>query len=1629
MTKNTFKRVLSIVLSVAMLVTSMSFVLTAGAADTGNIEAVTINTFDNWSANVDRTIGTTGDITVSDGNIATTSNQWANAGYTYNDLLTVADGKFTISATVQTAGWNSNINYITLGFGDFGMRFINGGYTDGDGNVYALAELYKGNTLIATYTHDSNIYNEATVITYENGAISATQGGAAMAFDLASTADATETDTSVTVALDLTNVAPTVAIWCGNYSTGQKKISNYTFTANCVKNANYPTGTQIVAANSFADTTLFTYAESNADDTTTDATGATLLCSYKSNKQTATTVNKYNMGEKFIVNTLVANNVNNSAQYASITVGDLVAQLDFVKDADTSVKSATASIKYGGTTLATSGNLATFVAAYKYEMPFSLAFFEGEVSVIYNGVVVLTATIADFQRDTFSNTDIVVTFNCVYGQGTVATLSAYAYDYVVPTYAVTAAAYTDGVAGTTGGTVSSDVDLSAAVSEGTSLTLTAAANDGYTFEGWYVDAVSGTPVSTEATYTTTVTGAANYIANFVTIPPQDYRVAVNGIDENNFTINNTTGTLTLSDGTVSVPYKEIYGNVTSNGTYDLSHGAIIKVSMGETEEYVAGHTGYTYIRIGDSLIIGAYRGYIGYGWSITTDEQAAYDESGECAYPSATFVVDTAQDTSTVICHGRGNTHNIKGKALASVPYSVDYANPKSDYVITITKDGDNKYLTVTRDGAAICQNLDITDYDLSEAGIQFVTKGWWKKAEISDFELQLKIVNFNVDADAYTDGAASTVGGGVAANVDLPAVLENGSQVTLTATANTGYEFDGWYVGSVAGDPVSTEATYVATVDNDVNYIANFVAMKAATTHFSGSFADGWTVTGSNNDSTNETLLMAGGFNNGPTATSTNTVSLGKSWKNTFTLNLSTYNQKGRTMVFQYGDLVLTYTMDASANDSYTLSATWNGTAIEATTSAYTFTATNNAYEVNFNNGALTVSIDGTVIYSFTKEQFEAVAGSDWSFADSTIIVNWNNLHWNVSKLSNYVLISYVYVSDVIDAIDAVGTLISSSNLFDVDELNAVKDQLAVATSMYNSLPANYRTAVTNAADLATYEKAVAKYTVYFNKSGFAAVDNEGANLFNITVEGGYSANYDTTNVTLASPNAWGAIHATTANKYNLGDNFMASIEFRRSSVQNLKAVDTPSNDDNYYDIEIGALKGRVFFYCTDTSDRAGTLQTVFILYYDGTEIARSKVYSATELNLIGTDYRNLTLEYNNGTVVLGCDGTDYVTADVSDKNFVAYNTTVKTNMACSYAQNIGIIKSLTVVAKPAAINFTVISGAASITINGANTTAHKVTPGSTVTLVATPVAGYVFQAWVNKANDTIVSTDATVKVIANATNTYEAVCGPETAEEEQTYVVNVLNNFDKIVETKYITAGATYVLPEGPALKGYTFGGWVVNDAAETTAAGTEITINANTVIKPIYDAVAEDSQVIYTITVDGSEYTTAPYNTLVTVTTDVENFAYWTKQGVIVSYDRTYSFYAGLADDSTTIALTIAVSDAEVEAAPVTNVTNTFAQASKVTFLMERSVPSGCSLVASGFVFTKDQANFTSSDYLSLVNNDTVRKMVASETSANGQYMLTINTTSGNTIYAVSFVTYVTADGQIATTYSSVISATAQ
>ncbi len=318
----------------------------------------------------------------------------------------------------------------------------------------------------------------------------------------------------------------------------------------------------------------------------------------------------------------------------------------------------------------------------------------------------------------------------------------------------------------------------------------------------------------------------------------------------------------------------------------------------------------------------------------------------------------------------------------------------------------------------------------------------------------------------------------------------------------------------------------------------------------------------------------------------------------------------------------------------------------------------------------------------------------------------------------------------------------------------------------------------------------------------------------------------------------------------------------------------------------------------------------------------------------------------------------------------------------------------------------------------------------GDDVELSAVADEGYTFAYWMNGSNQ-IVSHEAVMNItLANVTE-FTAYF---TKINAATATVLFYDRSGKVVSTAVANKGDSITLPALPTAYGYTCNGWLVN--GEVKAAGATITVDSDMTVQADFSKKADTFTVtVEGGTVNGADSGTFTYNTMVTVVFDAQTlsdgevFGGWHIVGTdsassVISYAESYTFYVGADANLTAV---IATSAADVK--PVTDVTDTslILGGEQVTYLTERSVPNGYTLVESGVIYTADD---NKADMLTLENvAATVRKKTATSTTPNGQYRITLSSRDGSAInvYLVSYLTYIDTAGDTHTIYSSVYSAT--
>ena len=367
-------------------------------------------------------------------------------------------------------------------------------------------------------------------------------------------------------------------------------------------------------------------------------------------------------------------------------------------------------------------------------------------------------------------------------------------------------------------------------------TLTATANEGYTFVNW---TEGGQEVSTNATYEFTVTGERNLVANFSL---NSYAVSaianpaaagtITGAGTYNHGAEVTVST-TVNTGFYFVSWTE-NGNVVSTSTsYTFTFtGARTLVANFDTLSYniaasanpnaggsVEGAGSYKHFKTA-TLTATPATGYTFINWT----------EGGQEVSTNATYEFNVT-GARTLVANFSLNSYDITATVNPNAGGSVNGAgtfNHGATATLTATANEGYTFVNWTEGGQEVSTN----------AAYEFTVTG-----------ARTLVANFSLNSYAVSATANPNAGG----SVNGAGTFNHGATATLTATANEGYTFVNWTEG---GQEVSTNATYEFNVTGERNLVANFslnsYAVSATANPSTGGTVEG---TGNYNHFTNATL------------------------------------------------------------------------------------------------------------------------------------------------------------------------------------------------------------------------------------------------------------------------------------------------------------------------------------------------------------------------------------------------------------------------------------------------------------------------------------------------------------------------------------------------------------------------------------------------------------------------------------------------------------------------------------------------------------------------------------------------------------------------------------------------------
>lgn len=326
--------------------------------------------------------------------------------------------------------------------------------------------------------------------------------------------------------------------------------------------------------------------------------------------------------------------------------------------------------------------------------------------------------------------------------------------------------------------------------------------------------------------------------------------------------------------------------------------------------------------------------------------------------------------------------------------------------------------------------------------------------------------------------------------------------------------------------------------------------------------------------------------------------------------------------------------------------------------------------------------------------------------------------------------------------------------------------------------------------------------------------------------------------------------------------------------------------------------------------------------------------------------------------------------------------------------------------------VTFTYAAIGGSITVNGEpgiKSGTYDYDFGSTVKLVAAADGENEFLYWKDAVSKAIISTNTEIEVTAGTARSLVAIF----KEKDAGVYVSFYANGRAVAEG----LAAVTAVPQNPYVAGYEFTGWYVGDDITTYQAGDNVTVEVDTQFVAKFRLL--DTK--YNVSIDGAEATQHSYNEKIGVTakdTDADGkvFTYWTRNGVIVSYNKAYSFFV---DGNTNINAVYADTAAEEKVVIVMAEPGIIADGNRISFYSERSVPTGYTVKETGIILSKT-ADFD-------VNSATV-KAVAKSKASKGQYTIRkANAQVGETWYGMAYVIVEDASGNVSIMYSNKVSKT--
>ena len=378
--------------------------------------------------------------------------------------------------------------------------------------------------------------------------------------------------------------------------------------------------------------------------------------------------------------------------------------------------------------------------------------------------------------------------------------------------------------------------------KGTSLTLTATANTGYTFDGWYVD---GVKESDQATYTFAVSKEVNYTAkftlnayqlSFISEDSDKGTVSADGISSGDNVNYNASVTLTA---TANTGYEFIgwYVNGQERSTqnpftFDMPASAYsiearfdelsYELTFAPNNSEMGNVIETSGIKSGDeidykmsfTLLATANTGYEFIGWYVN-DEEVGTQTTYTYNMPASAYSVEARFDELSYELTFAPNNSEMGTVTENSGIESGDDVDFKTSFTLTATANTGYKFIGWYVNGQEVGTQTTYT-YNMP-------AKAYSVEARFDEVSYKLTFAPDNSEMGIVTENSGIKSGD----DVDYK------TSFTLTATANTGYKFIGWYVND---EEVGTQTTYTYNMPaNAYSVEARFIPEIRKVTFYDG--------------------------------------------------------------------------------------------------------------------------------------------------------------------------------------------------------------------------------------------------------------------------------------------------------------------------------------------------------------------------------------------------------------------------------------------------------------------------------------------------------------------------------------------------------------------------------------------------------------------------------------------------------------------------------------------------------------------------------------------------------------------------------------------------------------------------